>query len=218
MVSVKVCGITNLEDALAALEAGAEMLGFNFYARSLRYVSPADARRVVEHLPEGVSCVGVFVNEATSAEVERVARESGVGAVQLHGDETPEFCRGLRGLTTIKALRVGPGYSAEAAALYPTDAVLLDAYVADAWGGTGHTCDWALARLTREAVLKLFLAGGLSPENVADAVSAVRPFAVDVCSGVETSPGRKSFQLMRRFIERAREAEAGREGGLPHNT
>jgi phosphoribosylanthranilate isomerase len=204
MTRVKVCGITNLEDALAALEAGAEMLGFNFYARSPRYVSPAEVRRVVERLPEGVECVGVFVNEAAPEGVERAARESGVVAVQLHGDETPEFCRSLRGLTTIKALRVGPGFRAEDAAAYPTDAVLLDAYVAGEWGGTGHTFDWSLARRTREAVPKLFLAGGLRPENVAEAVAAVRPFAVDVCSGVETSPGRKSLPLMRRFVEQVR--------------
>ena len=206
MTQVKVCGITNLEDALAALEAGAGMLGFNFYARSPRYVSPAEARRVVERLPEGAACVGVFVNEATPEEVERVARESGVGAVQLHGAETPEFCRALRGLTTIKALRVGPGFTAEAASAYATDAVLLDAYVAGEWGGTGRTFDWSLARSTREAVPRLFLAGGLNPENVAAAVAAVRPFAVDVCSGVETSPGRKSLPLIRRFVEQVREA------------
>jgi phosphoribosylanthranilate isomerase len=204
MTRVKVCGITNLEDALAALEAGAELLGFNFYARSPRYVTPAEARRVVERLPEGVECVGVFVNEAAPAEVERVAREAGVGAVQLHGDESAEFCGALRGFKTIKALRVAPDFKVEDAAAYPTDAVLLDAYVAGVWGGTGHTFDWALARRTREAVPRLFLAGGLKPENVAEAVAAVRPYAVDVCSGVETAPGRKSLPLMRRFVERAK--------------
>jgi phosphoribosylanthranilate isomerase len=201
MTRVKVCGITNLEDALAALEAGADMLGFNFYPRSPRYISPADARAIIERLPDSASCVGVFVNEPTPAEVERIAREAGLGAVQLHGDERPEFCRELRGLTTIKALRVGADYNVESAAGYETDAVLLDAYVAGARGGTGHTFDWALAALTRERVPKLFLAGGLHPDNVAAAVAAVRPYALDVCSGVETSPGRKSFQLMERFIK-----------------
>ena len=207
-VKTKICGITNPVDALAALEAGAEMLGFNFYARSPRYVQPAEARRIIEVLPEGVECVGVFVNEVEPEVVERVAREAGIGAVQLHGEETHEFCRALRGLKTIKALRVGPVYTAEAAAAYPTDAVLLDAYVAGEWGGTGHTFDWALARRTREVVLRLFLAGGLNPENIAEAVAAVRPYAVDVCSGVETSPGRKSPQLMRRFVERVREVDS----------
>lgn len=204
MTRVKVCGITNLEDALAALEAGADLLGLNFYARSPRYVAPADARRIVERLPEGVECVGVFVNEAAPSDVERIAREAGVGAVQLHGEETHEFCRALRGRPTIKALRVGPGFTPEAAAGYPTDAVLLDAYVAGEWGGTGHTFDWSLARRTRESVPRLFLAGGLKPENVAEAVAAVRPHAVDVCSGVETAPGRKSLQLIRRFVEQVK--------------
>src|SRR5689334_18040228 len=196
MTRVKVCGITNLEDALAALEAGADMLGFNFYARSPRYVTPAVARKIIERLPADVSCVGVFVNEPAPADVERIAREAGLGAIQLHGDETPEYCQSLRGLTTIKALRVGTDYTPETAEAFRTDAVLLDAYVAGARGGTGHTFDWTLAGLTRERVSKLFLAGGLNPDNVAAAVEAVRPYAVDVCSGVETSPGRKSPELM----------------------
>lgn len=204
MTRVKVCGITNLADALAALDAGADMLGFNFYARSPRHVSPAEARGVIEQLPDGLSCVGVFVNESTPADVLRIARQAGIGSVQLHGDETPEFCRELRELTTIKALRVGPDYEVESAAAYQTDAVLLDAYVAGARGGTGHTFDWTLATLTRERVPKLFLAGGLNPDNIAAAVASVRPYAVDVCSGVETSPGRKSPQLMRRFVEQVK--------------
>lgn len=212
MTRIKICGITNLEDALAAVDAGADLLGFNFYARSPRYVSPAEARRIVERLPEGVEGVGVFVNEAGPEEVERIARESGLGSVQLHGDETPEFCRRLRGLRTIKALRVRAGYDAGTAALYPTDAVLLDAYSADAFGGTGHTFDWSLARMTRDAVARLFLAGGLTPDNVSDAVSSVRPYAVDVCSGVETAPGRKNPRLMRLFVERVRQAETAPEG------
>lgn len=201
---IKVCGITSLEDAEAALEAGADMLGFNFYVPSPRYISPAEARRIVERLPDGVTCVGVFVNEPTPLEVERIAREAGLGVAQLHGDEPPEFCQGLRGLTTIKALRVGPDYDVEAAAAYQADALLLDAYVPGERGGTGHTFDWALATLTRERVPRLLLAGGLKPDNVAAAVAAVRPYAVDVCSGVETSPGRKSPELLRRFVEQVR--------------
>ena len=205
---IKVCGITSLEDARAALEAGADMLGFNFYAGSPRYVSPAEARRIVERLPDGVTCVGVFVNEPTPAEVERIAREAGLGAAQLHGDETPEYCQSLRDLTTIKALRVGADYEVESAAAYETDAILLDAYVAGERGGTGHTFDWALATLTRERVPQLFLAGGLNPDNVATAVAAVHPYAVDVCSGVETTPGRKCPELMRRFVEEIRAVDS----------
>jgi phosphoribosylanthranilate isomerase len=205
MARVKVCGITNLADALAALDAGADMLGFNFYRRSPRYVSPLEAREVIERLPDGVPYVGVFVNEPTPEDVVNIAREARLGAVQLHGDETPEFCRELRGLSTIKALRVGADYTPESAATYNTDAVLLDTYVAGgARGGTGHTFDWTLATLTRERVPQLFLAGGLNPDNVSAAVAAVRPYAVDVCSGVETSPGHKSPQLMRRFVEQVK--------------
>jgi phosphoribosylanthranilate isomerase len=211
MARVKICGITNIEDARAAIEAGADILGFNFYEKSPRYLTPEEARRIVEQLPEGVLGVGVFVNESGPEAVEHKALEAGIGAVQLHGNETPAFCARLRGLMTIKALRVGPGYGVERATGFMTDAVLLDAYAADAWGGTGRTFDWSLARRTREAVSKLFLAGGLAPDNVADAVRLVRPFAVDVCSGVETSPRRKSFQLMRRFVEQVREAEAKEE-------
>jgi phosphoribosylanthranilate isomerase len=203
MTLVKICGVTNLEDALAAVEAGADLLGFNFYRRSPRYLSPEDARRIVERLPETVEGVGVFVNEPAD-EVESIAREAGLGTVQLHGDETPDFCRSLRGLKTIKALRVRQGFDAAACALYPVDAVLLDAYAVDAFGGTGHTFDWTLARQARAKVARLFLAGGLTPDNVAEAVRAVRPHAVDVCSGVEASPGRKSPQLMRRFVEQVR--------------
>jgi len=201
MTRVKVCGITNLVDALAALEAGADMLGFNFYVRSPRYITPAAARSIIEQIPLGISCVGVFVNESTPAEVERIAREAGLGSVQLHGDESPEYCQSLHGLQTIKALRVGADYNVETAVAFDTDAILLDAYVRGERGGTGHTFDWTLAALTRERVPKLLLAGGLTPDNVAAAIAAVRPYAVDVCSGVETSPGRKSPELIRRFVK-----------------
>jgi phosphoribosylanthranilate isomerase len=208
MTRVKICGITNLEDALAAVEAGADLLGFNFYRRSPRYVTPEVARGIIEKLPEPVASVGVFVNEPGPEAVERIAREAGAGAAQLHGDETPEFCSRIRGLLTIKALRVGPGYDAARAAEFGTDAVLLDAFVKGEWGGTGHTFDWTLARRTRESVPKLFLAGGLTPANVAAAVEAVNPYAVDVCSGVESAPGRKSLRLMRRFVEAVNETAA----------
>ncbi|PYS75192.1 MAG: phosphoribosylanthranilate isomerase [Acidobacteria bacterium] len=207
MALVKICGITNAEDALAAVEAGADLLGFNFYLKSPRYISPSEARRIAGALPESVGRVGVFVNETEPGAIARAVSEAGVGAAQLHGDETPEFCAELVGISVIKALRVGRGFGVEQASRYKTDAVLLDAYAEDAWGGTGRTFDWSVARRAREVVPKLFLAGGLTPENVAEAVRAVRPFAVDVCSGVETSPGRKSFRLMRGFVEAVREAE-----------
>lgn len=207
MTQVKICGITNTEDALAAVEAGAGLLGFNFYPKSPRYVSPGDVRRIVEQLPEHVKGVGVFVNEDAEGVV-RIASEAGVASVQLHGDETPQFCATLRGLSIIKALRVGKDFRVEDATKFDTDAMLLDAYVKDFRGGTGHTFDWSIAKRTREVVRRLVLAGGLTPENVAAAVKSVRPYAVDVCSGVETAPGRKNFQLMRRFVEAVHEVEA----------
>ncbi|MBC7932868.1 MAG: phosphoribosylanthranilate isomerase [Rubrivivax sp.] len=206
MTQVKICGITNTEDALAAIEAGAELLGFNFYRKSPRCVSPEDARRMVEQLPEHVKGVGVFVNEDAEG-VARIASDAGIATVQLHGDESPELCATLRDLSIIKALRVGKDFRIEDVAKFETDAVLLDAYVKDFRGGTGHTFDWSIARRTRDVVRRLVLAGGLTPENVAAAVKYVRPYAVDVCSGVETAPGRKSFHLMQRFVEAVREVE-----------
>ncbi|HEU4597889.1 MAG TPA: phosphoribosylanthranilate isomerase [Pyrinomonadaceae bacterium] len=206
MVRVKICGITNEEDALAAVEAGADALGFNFYRRSPRYVSPQAARRIVERVPERVLCVGVFVNEEAE-EVRRVVTEAGLGAAQLHGDETADYCRGLMCGMTIKALRVGEGFDIGRVAQAGADAVLLDAFSGEAFGGTGRTFDWDLARRACELVPKLFLAGGLTPSNVADAVRAVRPFAVDVCSGVESAPGRKSPALVKDFIASARGGE-----------
>ena len=209
MTLVKMCGITNVEDALAAVGAGAGMLGFNFYRRSPRYVSPADVRLMVAEVPAGVVCVGVFVNEEGPEVVSRLSAEAGLGAAQLHGAETPEFCDGLGDLWKIKALGVGEDFTPEEAARFETDALLLDAYAPGEWGGTGRTFDWAVARRTRELAPRLILAGGLTPGNVAAAVREVGPYAVDACSGVEVAPGRKSPELMRRFVEAVRAADAG---------
>ena len=207
MLKVKVCGITNLEDALSALAAGADALGFNFYTRSPRYIAPEDARRIISELPPAaVLCVGVFVNEDSAATVMRMAAESGVGAVQLHGDESPEYCAELSAHRVIKALRVGKDFAPERACEYGAESILLDAFRAHARGGTGETFDWALARRTREVVAQLYLAGGLTVENVADALAAVRPYAVDVCSGVELAPGRKDAARVRAFVAAVRAA------------
>jgi phosphoribosylanthranilate isomerase len=207
MVKVKVCGITNREDALFAVEAGADALGFNFYAPSPRYISPEDARRIIEELPSATLCVGVFVNEESPGAVASIAVMSGVGAVQLHGDESPEYCAALTEERVIKALRVGKDFVPEQATRYPTESILLDAFCASARGGTGETFDWALARKTREVVAQLFLAGGLTPENIAGAIVAVAPYAVDVCSGVELAPGRKDMSRVRAFISAVRACE-----------
>jgi phosphoribosylanthranilate isomerase len=203
MVFIKVCGITNLDDALAAVESGADALGFNFYRRSPRYVEPARAREIVGRVPPEVLCVGVFVNEESEA-VRRAAAESGVGAAQLHGDESPSYCADLAGLRVIKALRVGDDFAPEHATEYRAEAIMLDSFSATERGGTGRTFDWMVARRTRELVPKLYLAGGLAPGNVALAIRTVEPFAVDVCSGVESRPGHKDLRLMREFIAAAR--------------
>lgn len=200
MTRVKICGITNLVDALAAVEAGADALGFNFYQKSPRYLSPRDARAIVRELPSDVLCVGVFVNESKEA-VEDAVAESRVAAAQLHGDESPEFCEELSVKRVFKALRAREGFEVSAATAYKTEAVLLDAYDPRAWGGTGLTCDWELARRVREAVPRLYLAGGLTPANVAEALRTVEPYGVDVCGGVERAPGWKDHALVRRFVE-----------------
>jgi phosphoribosylanthranilate isomerase len=206
MIFIKVCGITSLEDALGAIDAGADALGFNFYPPSPRYIAPEDARGIIEQLPSGVLTVGVFVNEALPETVAQTADETRVGAVQLHGDESTEYCHALRDYYVIKALRVEPGFSPASAQSYDVKAILLDAFSRAARGGTGHVIDWTIARATRELVPKLFLAGGISPDNVAEAITTVRPYAVDVCSSLERSPGRKDVALMRAFITAARSA------------
>lgn len=205
MVRVKICGITNLDDALVAVEAGAFALGFNFYPRSPRYIRPPDARRIVAQLPSNLLTVGVFVNEAGPEVVARIADEANVSALQLHGDEPPEFARALKERLVIKALRVGEGFVPESVLEYETEAILLDSFSGLERGGTGRTFDWEIARRVRELVPKLFLAGGLSPENVAEAIRVVRPFAVDACSRLESAPGRKESERVRSFLAAAHE-------------
>ena len=215
MVKVKVCGITNPEDARVALEAGADALGFNFYARSPRYITPEDARRIIGALPASLLCVGVFVNETDAETVMSKSQAAGVAAVQLHGDESPEYCAALGGHRIIKALRVREDFAPEQAARFQVESILLDAYSPHARGGTGETFDWELARRTREFVAQLYLAGGLTPENVASAIAAVRPFAVDVCSGVELAPGRKDAVRMRAFLAAVRACEKNLDAETP---
>ncbi len=201
-VRVKICGITNRDDAAAAVEAGAAALGFNFYPRSARFVQPDVVAEIVARVPPGVCTVGVFVDE-TRARVAAIAAQAGVTALQFHGTESPEFCQAWE-QKVIKALRVGDATAARHAARYAVDFILADAYVEGQPGGTGR-------RIVPEHLhgferTRLILAGGLNPDNVADAVRAVRPFAVDVASGVESAPGQKDWDLMRRFIAHAHAA------------
>lgn len=204
-VRVKICGITRLEDALAAAELGADALGFNLWPGSPRFLPPEAAREIVSRLPPLVTPVGVFVNQPR-AEVMRLAAAAGVALLQLHGDETPDDCQGL-GLPVVKAFRVaGPEDLAAIPAYRSVAAVLLDSR-SDGFGGSGRAFDWELARRAA-GPRPLVLAGGLSPGNVARAIRAVRPFAVDAASGLESSPGVKDREKMALFVRAAQEASA----------
>src|SRR6266404_321265 len=204
MTLVKICGITNLEDAVAAAEAGADMLGFNFYIRSPRYIKPADAASIIQKLPSSVLSVGVFVNEPDPGDVQHIVDESGVGAVQLHGDETPEYCAELSRQPVIRAFRTRDDFSAEEVLAFPVFGVLLDSFHATARGGTGNVANWDMAIRVRELVPRLFLAGGLGPLNIVDAITAVQPHAVDACSLLEETPGKKNAALVREFVSLAK--------------
>ena len=202
MTLVKICGITNLEDALAAVAAGADAVGFNFYKPSLRYITPQAARAIIEQLPDSVLAVGVFVNEE---DVMSVANESGIKALQLHGDESPDYCRELAAnAQVIKTLAVSDSFDPKLAAAYQVDAIMLDTRDNRLRGGTGRVFDWSIAQQVSQIVPKLYLAGGLSPENVKEAINRVRPYAVDACSSLEDSPGTKNHERMRAFVDTVR--------------
>ncbi len=203
---VKVCGLTDADDARLAVELGAAMLGFNFYPRSPRYIAPAQARSIIAALPAAIEIVGVFVN-ATVEDITAAVAASGVSAVQLHGNEPAEFCRRLKqrlpAVRIIKAFRTEPGFAPETAVHYPADAVLIDAACA-AFGGSGIEADWERARAVATLLPTAILAGGLTASNVAAAIRQVCPGAVDVCSGVEAAKGRKDPAKMREFFAAVR--------------
>jgi len=200
MTFVKICGITNLPDALVAVSEGADALGFNFYRESSRYVEPLEARRIIEQLPSSVLTVGVFVNEETPEQLKAVASEAGVSAIQLHGDESPDYCSALRDSYVIKAFAVTEAFDIRTILEYSIDAVLLDASHHKLRGGTGQVIDWAVAKRVGKLDVKMFLAGGLTPENVREAIDTVNPYAVDACSGVERVPGMKDHRRLHEFF------------------
>lgn len=201
---VKICGITRIEDARAAVASGADAIGFVFYPPSPRAVTPAEARRLREVVAPFVSVVGLFVN-AEPAEVARVAAEVRLDLVQYHGDESPETCAAAE-LPYLKAIRMRPGVDpAAAAARYAGAAgLVLDAFHESKWGGSGRTFDWSLidAGLAKPVIL----AGGLSAANVADAIARVRPYAVDVSGGVESAPGIKDAARIMSFVREVNRA------------
>ena len=204
MVKIKICGITNLDDALHAVECGADALGFNFYEKSPRYIDPIAVNDIVSKLPRSVSTVGVFVNSSLN-EVDDIHKRSNVGWIQLHGDETPEFVQNItdRGSLVIKAIHLSNSFDPNSLLQYRETSELVE-FLVDTpslgYGGSGEVFDWRLAAKFKEVVPKFYLAGGLSPENVADAIRTVRPAAIDVCSGVEVYKGKKDPKKVAAFI------------------
>lgn len=198
---VKICGITNLDDALLSVEAGADALGFIFYDQSPRAVKPLAVRRIVEYLPRHVTKVGVFVHAAPK-DVSAVCREVKLSAAQLYGKQTQAELRELE-TGVIKAFQVGKGFDVRILSRYSVDAFLLDTLVKGKAGGTGKTFDWNIAQKATKYG-KVILSGGLNPENVSEAVRFVRPYGVDVCSGVEARPGKKDPNKVTEFIQRAK--------------
>ena len=201
-VRVKICGITSRDDALAAVEAGADALGFMFFAQSPRHVAARVAVEIVQVLPPFVAKVGVFVNPSEE-EVLRAIAACGLDTVQLHGDERPEIC-GRFAVKIIKAFRIRDAASLKPLPDYRVSAWLLDSYVAGQLGGSGATFNWDLAVQAKKLGSPVILAGGLTPENVAEAVRHVQPFAVDVSSGVESAPGKKDAAKLRAFVRAAK--------------
>lgn len=189
-----------MADAQAAVEAGADAIGLMLWGPSKRFVTNAQAAEVVRSLPPFVSKVGVFV-DPNAGEVFRAVEEIGLDTIQLHGAETPEFCRQFAALKVMKAFRIKDASSLATLTDYNTDAWLLDSYVAGQQGGTGAAFNWDLAVQAKDSGRPIVLAGGLTPENIAEAVHEVWPYAVDVSSGVESAPGKKDTELMRRFVE-----------------
>lgn len=199
---VKICGITNSDDAQAAVEAGADALGFMLYEKSPRRVNLDQARAIIRRLPPFVARVGVFVDPAPD-DVIRAIEESGIDTVQFHGAESVEFCRRFL-VATIKAFRVQGEETLRQVGEYDAMAWLLDSYVPGQPGGTGATFNWELARAAVRLNPHVILAGGLTPANIQEAIQVVRPYGVDVSSGVESAPGKKDHALIRRFIEAVR--------------
>ena len=203
MVRVKICGITNPEDALMSVEAGADALGFVFFQGSPRYISPEQAAAIIRRLPPFVQTVGLFVNEDL-ATVNSVADQCGLDVIQLHGEETPEYCESVR-RRVIKAFRVMDISTLESMLLYQVAGYLLDAWSPAAHGGTGRTFNWEIAAEATKRGHRIVLAGGLTPDNIVKSIRQVRPYGVDVSSGVESAPGRKDASKISRFIELAKQ-------------
>ena len=209
MIHVKICGLRRAEDVAAAVAAGADALGFNFWTGTKRYIDPTQAAPIIKNVPKNILTVGVFVDE-TPARMLEIAALTGIGAIQLHGNEPPEALSQLGAYRKIKAIKVGDHLDperlkAELESYRAAEVILLDRAVAGMTGGTGQKFDWSLA-IAAKKYATILLAGGLTPANVAEAIRQVQPWGVDVASGVETAPGVKDATLIREFIRNARAA------------
>jgi len=207
-IQIKICGVRNAKDALACAELGIDMVGFNFYPKSPRYIEPTAVRRIIEALPRELCAVGVFV-DADVAEIRKTAELAGIRCIQLHGATTPGSCRELaREFRVIRAFSTDGRFRPQNAATFRDCDVLVDAHDPDLRGGTGRRCDWSAARETLRYARFLILSGGLNPQNVGRAIVAVTPNAVDVCSGIERAPGVKDQRALKDFISAVLAAES----------
>ena len=214
-VQLKICGVTNIRDARACIELGASMIGLNFYRQSPRYIEPTAARRIVEAIPRSAQAVGVFV-DSTADEVRSVANAAGIRSVQVHGGFSAETCRELvREFRVIRAFCTDARFRPKEAALFSECDVLVDAYHPNLRGGTGLTCDWLAARATLPFARFLILSGGLNAQNVGQAIAAVAPHAVDVCSSVESAPRAKDYRAIKNFVTAVRMAGRPVTGSSP---
>jgi phosphoribosylanthranilate isomerase len=201
VIKVKICGLTNYEDASAAMDMGADLLGFNFYPKSPRYIAPEKALAIINKLPGFIDIAGVFVNESLE-QIHETKNLCKLDWVQLHGDESPEFCREFlsHNVKVMKAIRVKGQTDIERADSFFTDAILLDAFDPEKYGGTGLTFDW---NIIGHIGKRIFLAGGINPDNVVAAVE-LGVYGIDICSGIEAEPGRKDHKKMKRLFENIR--------------
>ncbi len=204
-VRVKICGITTIEDAEAAVSFGADAIGFIFYDKSPRFVSPEIAGEIIDHLPPFITRVGVFVNP-TKDLVRETIDSIGLDRVQLHGNESPAFCQAY-GDRVIKAVQIKDADTLTLLEKYRVKTFLLDSYAPDSYGGTGQTFDWEWAVKAKEYG-QIILSGGLNPENISEAIRIVTPYGVDISSGVEESPGKKDHKKIERLMDAIRRQES----------
>lgn len=198
MTRVKICGIKRFQDAVCAVESGADALGFIFYSKSKRYISPADARDIIEKLPPFISLVGVFVNYSVQ-DINHTIDKAGINTIQLHGDESPSFCNNFK-IPVIKTIRISDNLNSKLIESFNVQAILFDTFKEEEYGGTGSVFNWDIVK-TAGITNNIIISGGLNPENVHEAVSKIKPYAVDVSSGVEASPGIKDHLKINKFIE-----------------